>query len=79
MKKLVFIFGFIFIGLQAVVLNAQVALTFVDPNEVVKTEPIDEVQFIVQFQVKMMPDTLKPENIMDESMILKVEIGRAHV
>ena len=72
MKKSAFIFGFIFIGLQAVVLNAQFALTMVNPNEVVKTEPIDEVQFIVQYQAKMMPDTLKPENIMDESMILKV-------
>ena len=72
MKKLVFILGFVIISMQAMVINAQMAITMINPNEVIKTEPIDEVQFIVQYQAKMMPNTQKPENIMDESMILKV-------
>ena len=72
MKKLVFITGFLIISLHAVVVNAQMALTIVNPNEKVNEEPIDDVQFIVQYQAKMMPDTMKPEKIMDESMILKV-------
>ena len=72
MKKLVFITGLIIISLQAAVINAQMALTIVNPNETTKTEPIDEVQIIVQYQAKMMTDTLNPEKLMDESMILKV-------
>ena len=72
MKKLVFITGFLIISLHAVVVNAQMALTIVNPNEKINEEPIDDVQIIVQYQAKMMPDTLKPESIMDESMILKI-------
>ena len=72
MKKLLFITGLLIVSLQAVLVNAQMALTIANPNENIKEEPIDDVQIIVQYQTKMMPDTLKPENITDESMVLKV-------
>jgi GLPGLI family protein len=37
-----------------------------------KAEPIDEVRFIVQYELTCVPDTLKPENTENETMMLKV-------
>ena len=72
MKKLVLFICLIMIGLQIVTVNAQMVFTTRSPNETVKEEAIDEVQFIVQYQVKMIIDTLNPEKVREESMILKV-------
>lgn len=72
MKNLVFIVTFMMLSLQSTRLYAQMAISIADPNESMKAEVIDEVQFVVQYQTKMMTDTLNPENITEESMILKV-------
>ena len=71
MKKLDFIKGFI-ICMLPVMLNAQTPVAGPPPIETIKTEPIDDVQFIVQYEVKMILDTLSPDKITEESMVLKV-------
>ena len=72
MKKIVFIAGIIIISLQTVTVNAQMAMTIVNPNEKIKMEPIDNAQFVVHYHVTMITDTLNPEKKVEESMILKV-------
>ena len=71
MKKLVFISGIIIVCLLPVALNAQIPMG-ISPMETTKTEPIDDVLFTVQYDVKMMLDTLNPDKITEESMVLKV-------
>ena len=71
MKKLDFIKGFI-ICMLPVMLNAQTPVAGPPPMEMSKTEPIDDVQFVVQYEVKMILDTLSPDKITEESMVLKV-------
>ena len=63
---LLFITGFI---LSSV--NAQVAIPMAGHSANINAKPIDDVQFIVQYQVKMISDTLEPEKVSDELMILK--------
>ena len=71
MKKLIFISGFIFISLFAVTVSAQYAVRRAVSNETVNTENIDNVQFVVQYQVKIISDTLNKEDVIDELMVLK--------
>ena len=71
MKKLDFIKGFI-ICMLPVMLNAQIIMGGPPPLETTKTEPIDDVQFIVQYDTKIMVDTLTPDIITEETMVLKV-------
>ena len=66
------IIGVMMMCLQPALLNAQMALSIIDPNEKIKMEPIDDVQFIVQYETKMITDTLNPEKKIEESMVLKV-------
>ena len=66
------IIGVMMMCLQPVLLNAQMAFSIVNPNETTKMEPIDDVLFIVQYETKMITDTLNPEKKVDESMVLKV-------
>ena len=66
------IMGVMMMCLQPVLLNAQMALSIIDPNEKIKMEPIDDVRFIVQYETKMITDTVNPEKKIEESMILKV-------
>ena len=66
------IIGVMMMCFQPALLNAQMALSIINPNENSKMEPIDDVRFIVQYEMKMITDTLNPENIVEESMILKV-------
>lgn len=72
MKKSIFITGFILMNLQRVVINAQIAFNIMGPHETMKAEPIDKVQFVVQYQTKMITDTLNSEKVTEESMILKI-------
>ena len=58
--------------LQTVTVNAQMVFSTRSSNETIKAEAIDEVQFIVQYELKMITDTLNPEKVREESMILKV-------
>ncbi|MDR2969392.1 MAG: GLPGLI family protein [Tannerellaceae bacterium] len=51
--------------------TAQV-INVVDPNEVMKAEPIDEVRFVVQYELTSVPDTLNPDKTESETMMLKV-------
>ena len=64
--------GVMMMCLQPVLLNAQMALSILNPNEKIKMEPIDDVRFIVQYETKMITDTLNPEKKIEESMVLKV-------
>jgi GLPGLI family protein len=73
MKKFILIAGCITMCLQQpVIVNAQMAISVIDPNETMKAEPIDEVQFTAQYETQMVTDTLNPEKLREESMILKV-------
>ena len=66
--------GVLLMCLQTAQINAQVAFGIVNPNETTKKEPIDDVQFTVLYETKMVTDTLKPEKTISESMILKVGV-----
>ena len=70
MKKLIFIAGLLIMSLQTVTINAQIVRRI--SNENMKKEPIDDVQFVVQYQTKMVTDTINPEKVSEESMILKI-------
>lgn len=52
--------------------NAQMVINIVDTSEVTKADSIDQAVFTVQYETKFMPDTLKPEKISEETMMLKV-------
>ena len=54
---------------QTAQLNAQVFFT---PSVTTKMEPIDDVRLIVQYETKMITDTLHPEKIVEESLMLKI-------
>ena len=66
------IIGIMMICLQPTSLQAQVTARVVIPNETTKMEPIDDVRFVVQYETKMIPDTLNPEKTINESMVLKI-------
>ncbi len=53
-------------------LQAQMVINIMNPNESMKADSIDDVRFVVQYQLKFMPDPQNPENILDETMMLKV-------
>ena len=71
MKKLVFITVFVIISLSKVIVNAQTVLRIDVPDETINAEKIDDVQFVAQYQVKIISDTLNKEDVIDELMILK--------
>lgn len=58
-------------GIQGMI-QAQMVINVVDPNETMKAEPVDEVQFIVQYQLTAVADTLHPEKTDEETMMLQV-------
>ncbi len=53
-------------------LKAQMVLNVMNPNESMKADSIDEVRFVAQYQLRLMPDPQKPENLLDETLMLKV-------
>lgn len=53
-------------------LHAQFSVTVVNTNEVLNARPIDDLLFSVQYETTFVPDTLKPEKTVDETMMLKV-------
>lgn len=57
------------LGLNAV---AQVVISMPNLSDGMKAEPIDEVQFIAQYELTSVPDTLKPDKTDSETMMLKV-------
>jgi GLPGLI family protein len=60
------------LSLQAGNLMAQVRINIVQGDETLKTEPIDDVLFAVQYQMTSVLDTLHPEKTESEMMMLKV-------
>ena len=54
--------------LCATVANAQITITS-EPSSVT---PIDDVQFIAQYEMSFIQDTLNTENVLEETMMLKV-------
>lgn len=52
--------------------QAQMVINIVNTNDVVKADSIDNTLFTVQYETKFMPDTLKPDNMIEETMMLKV-------
>lgn len=67
--------NFICVGLLVLLpggMNAQMVINIVDVNEVTKADSIDQTVFTVQYETKFMPDTLKPEKMLEETMMLKV-------
>lgn len=69
MKRLMLVCMLVCLALGA---KAQMVINIVDPNETMKAEPIDDVQFIVQYQLTAIPDTLNPEKTDEETMMLQV-------
>lgn len=53
-------------------INAQMVINIVDTNEITKADSIDSAVFTVQYETKFMPDTLKPDRMIEETMILKI-------
>ncbi len=53
-------------------LRAQMVINIVNPNESMKADSIDDVRFAAQYLLKFVPDPANPENILDETMMLKV-------
>lgn len=72
MKGRLIIAGFVLAAFQVTGLQAQMVINIRNTSEVEKTEPIDEVVFAVQYQTSFIPDTVKPERTIDETMMLKV-------
>ncbi|NDV82649.1 GLPGLI family protein [Bacteroides sp. 51] len=52
--------------------NAQMVINIVNTNDVTKADSIDNTLFTVQYETKFMPDTLNPEKLQEETMMLKV-------
>jgi GLPGLI family protein len=73
MKRKALIAGIMLAAMQTanVGLQAQMVINVHHPDEVEKTEPIDEVLFTAQYQTRFVPDTLKPEQTIDETMMLQ--------
>ncbi|MDR0844427.1 MAG: GLPGLI family protein [Tannerella sp.] len=72
MKQKIVLASLLGFFLQVTTVSAQMAINVTDPNETQKMEPIDNLQFIAQYQIKFIPDSLHPEKILDETMMLKV-------
>lgn len=51
---------------------AQVVINIPNLSDGMKAEPIDELRFIVQYELTSVPDTLKPDKTDNETMMLKV-------
>lgn len=60
------------LALSSTVANAQMVINIIDVSEVTKADSIDQTLFTVQYETKFMPDTLKPEKMQEETMMLKV-------
>jgi len=60
-----------FFILSAFTVNAQVPVNMAGQNEAINAKPIDEVKFIAYYQLKMISDTINPDKVTDELMILK--------
>ena len=72
MKQLV-VMAFINFVLGATTLCAQISMGSLSlPAQPSKTTPIDKVRFNVQYEMSFIQDTSNPEQIMEETMILKV-------
>lgn len=68
--KLLFLFtGLLLTSLSA---GAQIRFNVYNLSDVLKSKTIDNVLFTVQYQTTSVGDSLKPENKLDEAMMLKV-------
>jgi GLPGLI family protein len=72
MKRIMTMAALILAGLQLTGnAGAQVIINIVDPDEVLKTKPIDDVLFTAQYRMTSVGDTLHPEVKTEEMMMLK--------
>lgn len=74
MKRFIALVGFFLFGFQAATWmgNAQMVINVVNLDDVLKTKPVDEVQFTVQYEATQVADTLHPERAKVETVILQV-------
>lgn len=56
-------------GLQG---KAQMVINVINPEEILKSDPIDNVLFTAQYQTSFVPDASNPEKRKEETMMLKV-------
>lgn len=70
MKRLVGITALICL-LAQLTLTAQVMINITRTDEIIKTEPIDDALFSVQYETSFLPDTLSPDKRLKETMMLK--------
>jgi hypothetical protein len=57
---------------QAVSVRGQMVVNIITDDDVEKTEAVDQTVFSVQYQMRFVPDTLKPERTVSETMMLRV-------
>lgn len=53
------------------VVTAQMIINILDPNEAAKVDSIDELRFVAQYKLQFMPDTVNPDKLLEETMMLK--------
>lgn len=63
--------------LYAPTTGAQVIINISGGNEHIKTEPVDEVSFTVQYEMTWVRDTLDPDRRLNETMMLNVGARRS--
>lgn len=72
MKKRAIRLAGLLLGILPIVLQAQITINIVHPDEVLKAEPIEKELFTVQYQTAFVSDTLRPDRKIQEVMMLKV-------
>lgn len=72
MKQIILVAGILCFCFHSMITNAQVVINIADPNEIVKADSIDELQFIAQYKLQFVPDTVHPDKLTEETMMLKV-------
>ncbi len=69
MKRIILLISVI-VCLYSIQAKAQMVINIFD-NESSKTEPIDDIQFVAQYQMNFINDTLNPDKVTKETMMLK--------
>ena len=72
MKRLLVLASILSVCLSIKTGHAQMVMNIVNPNESIKADSIDRVQFIAQYKLSFVTDTSKADDITEETMMLKV-------
>jgi len=67
-----FFLSVLIFGFQLIQTRAQMVINIVNVNEVMNAVSIDDLLFTVQYNTTFIPDTLNPDKVIEETMMLKV-------